>query len=229
MGALRVLVAEDDAAIRDLLVHHLQRERFDVVPASDGNAALRLARTSADAVILDIGLPAIDGFDVLRALRRERRDLPVLLLTARTDEIDRIIGFELGADDYICKPFSPREVVARLKAILRRSGQVYDEPPIILTFGRLEIDEAAREVRVDGSAIQLKPREFGLLLALARNHGVALSRQTLLEKVWGYDFDGDERTVDVHVRRVRCKIEERPGVPQMLHTVHGFGYKFAPA
>jgi DNA-binding response OmpR family regulator len=149
------------------------------------------------------------------------------MLTARADEIDRVVGFELGADDYICKPFSPREVVARVKAVLRRSGTPADNTPSVLNFGRLEIDEAAREARVDGQDVKLKPREFALLLALAANPGVALSRRTLLEKVWGFDFDGDERTVDVHIRRVRLKIEEECKLPPMLQTVHGFGYKFS--
>ncbi|MBC5815104.1 MAG: response regulator transcription factor, partial [Candidatus Eremiobacteraeota bacterium] len=169
----------------------------------------------------------IDGFEVARTLRREKRDLPIVMLTARSDEIDRVVGFELGADDYICKPFSPRELIARVKAILRRSGTVYDQAPNILQFGRLEIDEAAREARVDGRDVKLKPREFSLLLTLASNPGVALSRQTLLERVWGFDFDGDERTVDVHIRRVRLKIEEEPKLQPLLFTIHGFGYKFA--
>lgn len=229
MPALKVLLAEDDPSIRELLHHHLQREGFDVVAVSDGNAALRGARVFADVMILDIGLPAIDGFEVARMLRREKRDIPIVMLTARTDEIDRIVGIELGADDYICKPFSPREVVARVKAVMRRTGHAYDQRPALLRFGRLEIDEAAREVRVDGREVKLKPREFSLLLILASNPGVALSRRTLLEKVWGFDFDGDERTVDVHVRRVRCRIEEERQLPPMVQTVHGFGYKFSPA
>ncbi|MGZ3497636.1 MAG: response regulator transcription factor [Vulcanimicrobiaceae bacterium] len=229
MAALKILVAEDDPSIRELLTHHLQREGFDVLAVSDGNAALRAARDAADVLILDVGLPAVDGFDVARTLRRERREIPIVMLTARADEIDRIVGFELGADDYVIKPFSPREVVARIKAIVRRVGKPYDAQPQVLSFGRLEIDEAAREARVDGIDVKLKPREFALLLALASSPGVALSRQTLLEKVWGFDFDGDERTVDVHVRRVRYKIEEQWNLPPMLQTIHGFGYKFARA
>ena len=227
MPALKILIAEDDPAIRELLTHHLEREAFDVLAVGDGNSALRAARAVADVVILDVGLPAVDGFEVARALRREKCDVPIIMLTARTDEIDRVVGFELGADDYICKPFSPREVVARVKALLRRLGQPCDQRPALLTFGRLEIDEAAREVRVDGRAVRLKPREFSLLLTLASTPGVALSRRTLVEKVWGFDFDGDERTVDVHVRRVRSKIEEECKLPGLLQTVHGFGYKFA--
>ncbi len=229
MPALKVLVAEDDPAIRELLEHHLKREGFDVILAGDGNVALRCSRDVADVVILDVGLPAIDGFEVARRLRREKRDVPIVMLTARTDEIDRIVGIELGADDYICKPFSPREVVARVKAVMRRAGQPYERRPSIMNFGRLEIDEAAREVRIDGRDVKLKPREFVLLSVLAANAGVALSRRTLLEKVWGFDFEGDERTVDVHVRRLRCKLEEESELPPMLQTVHGFGYKFARA
>ena len=227
MPSRTVLVAEDDPAIRELLAHHLQREGFEVVAVSDGNAALRAARDAADVVILDLGLPAIDGLEVARTLRREKCDVPILMLTARVDEIDRVVGFELGADDYICKPFSPREVVARVKAVLRRAGAPAEQKAPVLHFGRLEIDEAAREVRVDGEDVKLKPREFALLLTLASNPGVAFSRRTILEKVWGFDFDGDERTVDVHVRRVRLKIEEERDLPPMLQTVHGFGYKFS--
>lgn len=229
MPALNVVIAEDDPAIRELLTHHLQREGFAVFAVADGQAALRAARDHADLAILDVGLPAIDGFDVARALRREKRELPIVMLTARGDEIDRIVGLELGADDYIVKPFSPREVLARIKAVLRRCGQHPGKPASVLDFGRLVIDEAAREVRVDGEDVRLKPREYALLLALASHAGVALSRRVLLERVWGFDFDGDERTVDVHVRRVRLKIEEERGLPPLLHTVHGFGYKFVRA
>jgi DNA-binding response OmpR family regulator len=221
-----ILVAEDDAAIRDLLTHHLEREGFAVVGAADGQAALRRARGVADLVVLDVGLPGIDGFDVARTLRRERHAVPIVMLTARTDEVDRVVGFELGADDYVCKPFSPRELVARVKAVLRRNGHVDVHDRATLSFGRLEIDERAREARVDGTDVRLKPREFALLMELASNQGVALSRERLLQKVWGFDFDGDERTVDVHVHRVRLKTECAWGLPQMVRTVHGFGYKF---
>ncbi len=227
MPALRVLIAEDDRSIRELLTHHLQREGFEITGVSDGLAALRVARASADLIVLDIGLPGVDGFDVARQLRREKREIPIIVLTARTEEIDRVVGFELGADDYICKPFSPREFIARVRAVLRRSGVIFEKGPAVLQFGRLEIDEAAREARVDGIDIKLKPREFCLLLVLATNVGIALSRQTLLERVWGLDFEGDERTVDVHVRRLRMKIQEQPKLPSYLVTIHGFGYKFS--
>jgi DNA-binding response OmpR family regulator len=227
MSLNRIVVAEDDAPIRELLVHHLVREGFICTEAADGPTALRAARSSADMMILDVGLPVMDGFDVVRTLRREGRDLPILMLTARADEIDRVVGLEIGADDYVTKPFSPREVVARVRAIGRRAGMVVQAGPSLLTFDRLEIDESAREVRVDGSDVALKPREFALLLELASNPGVALSRSMLLQRVWGFDFDGDERTVDVHVRRLRLKIEEKANMPALLHTIHGFGYKFA--
>jgi DNA-binding response OmpR family regulator len=226
MPVQTVVVAEDDEPIRELVAHHLEREGYAVIRAADGNAALRHARTSGDLLVLDIGLPAIDGHDVMRALRREGRYLPIVMLTAQTDEIDRVVGFELGADDYVCKPFSPRELVARVKAILRRYGAPGLERTV-LRFGRLEIDERAREVRVDGVEARLKPREFALLVELASNPGVAFSRERLLQKVWGFDFAGDERTVDVHVYRLRDVLEKRFGLSDVICTVHGVGYKFA--
>lgn len=227
MGSTRILVAEDDRAIRELLVHHLERDGFATSTATDGPAALRAARDGVDLILLDIGLPGIDGFDIARTLRREGRETPLVMLTSRSDEVDRVVGFELGADDYVTKPFSPREVVARVRAVVRRSGMKYEPGPQVLRFGRLEIDEAAREARVDGRDVGLKPREYALLVALVSNAGVALSRDVLLERVWGYDFDGDERTVDVHVRRIRMRLEEHHRLDACLHTVHGFGYKFA--
>jgi DNA-binding response OmpR family regulator len=208
-------------------VHHLEREGFRCEQAADGPAALRLARTGADLLVLDVGLPVVDGFDVVRALRREGRELPILVLTARSEEIDRVVGLEIGADDYVVKPFSPREIVARIKALGRRTGLRSASAPVVLSFDRLEIDQAAREARIDGVELGLKPREFALLLELAANPGVALSRATLLERVWGFDFDGDERTVDVHVRRVRLRLNERARLATLVQTVHGFGYKFA--
>jgi DNA-binding response OmpR family regulator len=221
-----ILVAEDDRAIRELLTHHLEREGFTVIGAADGHAALRYARAAADLVVLDVGLPGVDGYDVARTLRREERSVPIVMLTARSDEIDRVLGFELGADDYISKPFSPRELVVRIKAILRRCGRTVVEAGAVLRFGRLEIDESAREARVDGTDVQLKPREFALLMELAGNAGIALSRDWLLQRVWGFDFNGDERTIDVHIHRLRAKIEEPWHLPPFLRTVHGFGYKF---
>jgi DNA-binding response OmpR family regulator len=227
MTVTRIVVAEDDAPIRDLLVHHLEREGFVCREAPDGPAALRQTRAGTDVLVLDLGLPVLDGFEVVRTLRREGRDIPILMLTARAEEVDRVVGLELGADDYVVKPFSPREVVARVKAIARRARLNAGHAPLMLTFERLEIDEAAREARVDGVEIRLKPREFSLLLELAANAGVALSREALLQRVWGYDFPGDDRTVDVHVRRLRSKLQEQAQLGPLVQTIHGFGYKFA--
>jgi DNA-binding response OmpR family regulator len=227
MPAMRIVVAEDDAAIRELLVHHLTREGFRCTETSDGPSTLRAVRAGSDLIILDIGLPVVDGFDIVRTLRREGRGLPVVIVTARSDELDRVVGLELGADDYVTKPFSPRELIARVRALARRGGIAADAAPALLRFDRLEVDEAAREARVDGADIGLKPREFALLLELASNPGVAYSRATLLQSVWGFDFDGDERTVDVHVRRLRAKLEDEAKLPRLVQTVHGFGYKFA--
>ncbi|MGR4064505.1 MAG: response regulator transcription factor [Vulcanimicrobiaceae bacterium] len=224
-----VAIAEDDPAIRDLLIHHLEREGFAPLAISDGLAALRAARNAADLLILDIGLPGLDGFEVLRTLRREGRTIPIVVVTARAEEIDRVIGLEMGADDYVCKPFSPRELAARIKALLRRShrgsAKALEERPV-RRFGRLEIDEAAREARVDSGTVALKPREFDLLLELTTHEGIALTRERIIERVWGADFDGDERTIDVHVRRLRAKLEEGAGLPPSLQTVHGYGYRF---
>jgi DNA-binding response OmpR family regulator len=221
-----IVVAEDDRAIRELLTHHLEREGFAVFGVADGHAALRGARGAAELLLLDVALPGVDGYDVVRTLRREERTLPIVMATARSEEIDRVLGFELGADDFICKPFSVREVVARIKSILRRSGRSVPPPSPVLRFGRLEIDAGAREARVDGTDVRLKPREFALLMELAANAGLALSRDWLLQRVWGFDFNGDERTIDVHVHRLREKIEEPWQLPSLLRTVHGFGYKF---
>jgi DNA-binding response OmpR family regulator len=228
MMSLRVLMAEEDRATRELVAQCARREGFVVVEAADGQRALRVARGGVDVAVLDVALPSVGGLDVIRVLRREGNAVPILLLATRCDEIDRVVGFEIGADDYVPKPFSPRELLARVRAVARRSGVTFDAKPALLRFGRLEIDEAAREVRIDGRDVGLKPREFALLLALARSPGVAFSRSALLERVWGYDFEGDERTVDVHVRRLRVKVEQRPCQPAQLRTVHGYGYKFTP-
>lgn len=228
MAGTQIVVAEDDPAIRELVAEHLERSGYGVVAVGDGYAALRAAREVADLLVLDLGLPGIDGFDIVRMLQREGRGLPTVMLTARTQEIDRIVGFELGADDYVCKPFSPRELVARINAVLRRRG-TSAQPGRTLTFGRLEIDERGREVRVDGRVVPMKPREYGLLFELASNPGIALSRERLLVRAWGFAFDGDARTVDVHVRRLRAKLEEPFGLPPLIETLHGFGYKFRRA
>lgn len=227
--ASRIAIIEDDAAIRELLVHHLERAGFEVLAAADGQHALRVLRAGVDLALLDITLPGIDGLELARLLRREGNTVPFIYISARADEIDRIVGFELGADDYIVKPFSPREVVARIRAVLRRAGVAAANPERLYRFGRLEIDEQSREARVDGQDAALKPREFALLLMFARNHGVALSRDMLIEQVWGFDFDGDARTVDVHVRRLRARLCGELGLQAPIQTLQGFGYKFTAA
>jgi len=227
MTGAQVVVAEDDEAIRELVLHHLEREGYGALGVADGFAALRAARDVADVLILDIGLPGIDGFEVARTLAHEGNAVPILMLSARSDELDRVVGFELGADDYVCKPFSPRELVARVKAILRRSGDTSTHAKV-RCFGRLEIDENAREVRVDGRSVALKPQEYTLLVALANNPGVALSRDRLIARAWGFDFGGNERTVDVHIQRLRAKLEEPFGLA-LVETLRGFGYRFRRA
>src|ERR1700686_1267691 len=191
MGAPRILVAEDDGPIRELLVHHLALNGFVAIEASDGVRALCAARDGMDLIVLDVGLPGIDGFEIMRTLRREARETPVIILTARAGEIDRVVGLGLGAGDYIAKPFSPRELVARVRAGLRRIEAGRDSGPRVLRFGRLEIYEAAREARIAGVDIGLKRREYQLLCALAENVGIAMSREGLLRRIWGYDFGGD--------------------------------------
>jgi DNA-binding response OmpR family regulator len=204
-----------------------------VKTAGDGQAALDMARKEQpDLIVLDIMLPVLDGFEVCRILRKEM-NTPVIMLTARDDEIDRVIGLEIGADDYLTKPFSMREFQARVKAQLRRVRMVReemeDESQVVrekLTFGNLTLDLTRREVLIAGQPVAMKPKEFDLLLFLARHRGQVLSRDLILERVWGWDFSGGSRTVDVHVRWLRKKIEEDPANPQRIITVRGSGYRF---
>jgi DNA-binding response OmpR family regulator len=226
---MRIVVADDDPAVRNLVMFHLNCEGFETAEAADGCAALRHVREGAELMILDLGLPVIDGLSVMRALRGENRSVPVLVLSGRTEEIDRVVTFELGADDFVAKPFFPREIVCRIRAILRRQGTEVEPAARVLRYGRLELDEGARVARVDGVDVGLRPKEFSLLWALASNPGVVLSRKTLLQKVWGFDFSGDDRTVDGHIRRVRTKIEEQMNLPPCLTTIYGYGYKFVAA
>lgn len=237
----QVLVVEDDKTLLEMLQYNLERQGYDVETAETGRGGLRLAREKRpDLVLLDVMLPEMDGFEVCRALRREF-SVPILMLTARTEEIDKIVGLEMGADDYITKPFSMRELLARVKAQLRRvelvredvAAEQSDMPDVevprksaVLTFGSLAIDDNRREVRIDGETIRLKPKEFDLLLFLARHHGIALSRDLILERVWGWSYDGNSRTVDVHVRWLREKIEPDPTKATRIVTVRGLGYRF---
>ncbi|MDQ6767047.1 MAG: response regulator transcription factor [Candidatus Eremiobacteraeota bacterium] len=220
------LIVDDEPNVAELLRDALAAEGFTPVIAPDGLAALRRARQYApDVIVLDIGLPGLDGFEVCRSLRKETA-APIIVVSARGDEIDKIVGLEIGADDYISKPFSPREFIARLRAILRRSGVEPPTPAKRRTIGDVCVDADRREVTVKGIAVRLKPREFDLLWLFARNEGRVFTRDQLIEAVWGFDFDGDPRTVDVHVRRVRRALSDPATKPRYLHTVHGLGYKF---
>lgn len=217
-----VVVVEDDPHISDLVDLYLRREGYRVLLAGDGERGLELCRREDPSiVILDVGLPGNrDGFDVCREIR-SRDSVPVLFLTAREDEVDRVLGLELGADDYMVKPFSPRELVARVRAILRRTREG-PAPQEVVTVGDLEVDTRRREARRAGMVVALTTREFDLLAFLASNAGLALSRQQLLDGVWGADWYGDERTVDVHVAQLRKKL----GADLPLATVWGVGYRF---
>jgi DNA-binding response OmpR family regulator len=230
----RILVVDDEPTLVATLDYNLRRDGHEVVVARDGEAALEQARkTAPDLVLLDVMLPKLDGFEVCRALRKSST-VPILLLTAKDSEIDKVVGLEIGADDYMTKPFSMRELMARVKAQLRRSART--EPPGsagaglpegTLRLADIEIDLRARTVRKGDRRVHLKPKEFDLLAFLAQNRGHVFSRDQLLERVWGYSFDGDSRTVDVHVRWLREKIEELPSRPRLLETVRGVGYRFA--
>ncbi len=229
-----ILVVEDDTALRETLVYNLSRQDYNVQAVGDGLVALETARKNPpDLVLLDLMLPGMDGFEVCRILRQEM-NIPILILTARDDEIDRVIGLEIGADDYITKPFSMRELMARVKAHLRRERLIRQEVDSeqdtastdALTFGNLTLDLSRREVLLDGTAIAMKPKEYDLLLFVAQHHRQALSRAFLLERVWGWDFGGGTRTVDVHVHWLREKIEPDPSHPTRLVTVRGSGYRF---
>ncbi len=229
-----ILVIEDDTALRETLVYNLRREEYTVQAEGDGLAGLKVARKiQPDLILLDLMLPSLDGLEVCRLVRQEM-NIPILILTARDDEIDRVIGLEIGADDYITKPFSMRELMARVKAHLRRErliredvGDKQEEPSHdILTSGNLVINTSRREVLLNNEPIKLRPKEYDLLLFMAQHLRQALSRQFLLERVWGWDFGGGTRTVDVHVHWLREKIENDPAKPTRLVTVRGSGYRF---
>lgn len=223
-----VLVVDDEDTIVRLVTYNLEREGFKTVTANDGLSALdRVRHSSPDLVILDIMLPGLDGLEVCRRLRQEDIRIPVILLTARDTEIDKILGLELGADDYVTKPFSPRELVARVKAILRRSAR---EETLVsnsdrLQLGELVMDLKRHEVMIRGEVVSLTPKEFELLCFLMRNAGRVFSRSQLLDQVWDYDFSGDTRIVDVHISRLREKVENDPKNPSYIETVRGFGYR----
>jgi DNA-binding response OmpR family regulator len=229
----RILVVEDEPTLLETLAYNLSRQGYQVDTAVDGELALQIARqTHPNLIVLDIMLPKLDGFEVCRILRQEM-NVPILMLTARDDEIDRVIGLEMGADDYMSKPFSMRELMARVKAQLRRVRLIREEmegddvlPREVLKFGNLNLDLTRREVSLGNHILQLKPKEFDLLLFLVRHRGQVLSREIIMERVWGWDFTGGSRTVDVHVRWLREKIEPDPAAPSRIITVRGAGYRF---
>ncbi len=222
----KILVADDEVKIRELVRMYLEKEGFRVVEAADGAAALDyLAREHFDLVILDLMMPNTDGWTVCREIRKRDNPVPIIMLTARGDEIDRVLGLELGADDYVVKPFSPRELVARVKAVLRRSGGEKNGPEVLVYDG-LTIDPSSRKVEVNGQVVNLTPKEYDLLYVMALSPGRVFTREQLLEKVWGYDFFGEMRTVDTHITRLREKLSRVPGSPQYIVTVWGVGYKF---
>jgi DNA-binding response OmpR family regulator len=233
--AEKILVVEDELTLQETLAYNLKRQGYEVETTGDGNFALELARAAhPDLILLDIMLPGLDGFEVCRILRQEMTT-PILMLTARDDEIDRVVGLEVGADDYLTKPFSMRELMARVKALLRRvrlirqeisASTAVVEDSNLIAFDNLVIDSSRREVRLKELPLSLKPQEFELLLYLAHHRGKALSREAILENVWGWEYIGDSRTVDVHVRWLREKIEVEPANPRRIVTVRGVGYRF---
>lgn len=233
--AEKILIVEDEKVLQETLAYNLTHEGYETTVAGDGNTAIDKAHEiRPDLILLDIMLPGKDGFEVCRILRQEM-NTPILMLTARDDEIDRVVGLEVGADDYMTKPFSMRELMARVKAMLRRVRLIREEVQTsekivsaseLLQFGNLFIDLKRREANLNGNVLELKPKEYDLLLYFFQHPARALSRDTLLEQVWGWDFTGDSRTVDVHIRWLREKIEIEPSNPKRLVTVRGSGYRF---
>ena len=223
-----VLVVEDEEALLLAMAHHLRREGYGVLTAARGDDGLRMAREhEPDVIVLDLMLPGVDGMGVCRALRRDTQ-VPIIMVTALGGEGDRVAGLDTGADDYLPKPFGMRELLARVRALLRRAPARRDEPPAgdVVSSGDLEVNAVRREVRRGGDLLRLKPREFELLLFLLRHPGQVLSREHILESVWEHDFNGDARTVDVHMRWLRQKIEPDAANPRRIRTVRGSGYLF---
>lgn len=221
----RVLVVEDEESFSEALSYTLRREGFDVTVAATGPDALtEFERTGADLVLLDLMLPGLPGTEVCRLLR-QNSSVPVIMLTARDSEVDKVVGLELGADDYVTKPYSSRELVARIRAVLRRRGEPDDQPSSALEAGPIRMDIDRHVVTVNGDTVSLPLKEFDLLEILLRNAGRVLTRTQLIERVWGPDYVGDTKTLDVHVKRLRAKIEPDPSTPQHLITVRGLGYK----
>lgn len=221
-----ILVVDDDRKTVDLISLYLEKDGYPILCAYDGRQALELARRKLPGlIILDLMLPKIDGLDVCRILRSESK-VPIIMLTAKTTEEDKLIGLDLGADDYITKPFSPRELVARVRAVLRRVISEETEGPAVLRFEDMVLDIARHEARIQGDTVHLTPKEFKLLEIMARNPGRVFSRLELLEHAFGFDYGGFERTVDVHIMNLRKKIEADPAQPTYIQTIYGLGYKF---
>lgn len=222
----RILIAEDDPKQAELIRLYLEREGYAVAVARDGRDALeQVRRRRPDLIVLDVMMPKVDGLDVCRILRYEQTEVAIVMLTARSTEDDLLLGLELGADDYLTKPYSPRELVARVRAVLRRAGHV-EAAEVHLVDG-LRVDVGRREVTIEAAPVECTPREFDILLALIRSPGRVFTRLQLLQAAFGFDYDGLERTVDVHVANLRKKIETDPGAPRYLLTVYGVGYKLA--
>ncbi len=229
MSGSRILVVDDDFELREMLVRYLQAEGFEVVAVSDGKAGLeRFEEVEPELVVLDVAMPQLDGFELLREIR-SRSNVYVIMLTAKAEEVDRVVGLELGADDYVTKPFSPRELVARIRAVLRRGREPDAEDKDRLQFAGLVIDPGAREVLVDGNPVELTTLEFDLLIALASHPGHVFTRQRLLERVWGWDYYGRDRVVDVHVANIRRALDDDAAESRFIATVRGVGYKFVAA
>lgn len=231
----KILVVDDERTIREVVRRYLELDGFSVTEAETGPQAISILQSETpDLIILDIMLPGVDGFSITRKLRNPAEyaplsiegDIPIILLTARTNEVDRVAGFEVGADDYVVKPFSPRELVARVKAVLRRSATGAGDSESPVEFDKLYLDPRSRSVSVDKAQVTLTAKEFDLLWFLVRHPRQVFTRQQLLDHVWGYEFYGDESTVTVHVRRLREKIEGDPSKPSYIQTVWGVGYKF---
>jgi two-component system response regulator RegX3 len=222
----RVLVVEDEESFSDALSYMLRKEGFEVTVAADGNDGLAaFERQGADLVLLDVMLPGLPGTEVCRRIRA-RSNVPIIMLTAKGDEIDKVVGLELGADDYVTKPFGSRELVARIRAVLRRGGDDEDLLPATVESGPVRIDVDRHQVTVRGHEVALPLKEFDLLELLVRNTGRVLTRAQIIDRVWGADYVGDTKTLDVHVKRLRAKVEADPGRPEHLVTVRGLGYKF---
>ncbi len=221
----KILVVDDEQSIVELIRFNLEKEDWQVVTANDGDEAIQIfRREKPDLVVLDIMMPLKDGWAVCRELR-EVSAVPIIMLTAKEEEADKVKGLEIGADDYVTKPFSPKELVARVRAALRRASHAGPASEHVVTLEGLRIDIDRHMVTLDDEPMVLTPKEFDLLLLLVRNKGKVLSRDMLLETVWGYDYGGETRTVDVHIRRLRQKMDEDPAQPRYIHTVHGVGYK----